>query len=508
MMSRVRGRERRVAVLGALIAMVTAVGVLAGPPVAQGRDVAEPAAAREGKGRPNILLITTDDQTLSDLRWMPKTRKLLGRQGVTFPNALSPHPICCPARAAILTGQYAQNNGVRSNQGKYAFAGLKRRTTLPVWLKRAGYRTAFTGKYLNGYGTQGRPQPGWGWFDPTIVGQYNYNDYVMYRNGNPKSYHGLHNVDYINGEVERLVREWSPGSKPFFIWASHVAPHGRLDPAKGIPTSAVPLAPKRYRGKFRNTRSPSLRDRAFNEADISDKNAWLRRKRPHGLPVRKVNHTFRERIRTLQAVDQGVGRAVRALRLAGELDNTYVVFTSDNGFLMGEHRLMTKNLPYQQSIRVPLLMRGPKVPHGKRRAQLATMIDLAPTFADIAGARPNLKVDGVSLLPTLRRSRPLRDNVLIQAGPHSPPDRPYGWWWRGVTTPRYTYAYFHAEGFEELYDRRYDPAETTNVAGHPFYRRTVAELRRRAVALKYCAGAASCSRRWPGVPGPLLTPLR
>jgi N-acetylglucosamine-6-sulfatase len=266
-------------VLGALLAMAAAVGVLAGPPVAQGDEIGQWAAAREGKGRPNILLITTDDQTLSDLRQMPKTRKLLGRQGVTFPNALSPHPICCPARAAILTGQYAQNNGVRSNQGKYAFAGLKRRTTLPVWLKRAGYRTAFTGKYLNGYGTQGRPQPGWSWFDPTIVGQYNYNDYQMYRNGKPRSYHGLHNVDYINGEVQRLVREWSPGTKPFFIWASHVAPHG----------------------------------------------------------------------------------------------------------------------------------------------------------------------------------------------------------------PRYTYASFVAEGLEELYDRRYDPAETTNVAGHPFYRQTVAELRRRMVALKDCA---------------------
>lgn len=505
MMSPVMGSERRRRVAGVVVTLLVGAGMLAGQPVAQGSAVAARAQeAQPATDRPNIILISTDDMTASDLQWMPRTRKLLGRSGVTFPNALSPHPLCCPARAAILTGQYAQNNGVRSNQGRLAFPALSTRRTLPVWLDRAGYRTAFTGKYLNGFGTRGRSQPGWDWFDPTINGQYNYELYEMYRNGQPRYYNGLNNVDYVNNEVERLVQEWAPQPQPFFIWASHVAPHGRLDPANGIRSTAEPLPPTRYLHKFKRTNPPSMRSNAFNERDISDKTSWLRRKRAEPLNVGHVKRVFRARIRSLQGVDQGVARTIKALRRTGEIDNTYVVFTSDNGFLLGEHRLLTKNVPYWQSIRVPLLMRGPGVPHGAQRKGLATMIDLAPTIADLAGARPNLKVDGVSLMPTIRRMKGLRSTVLIQAGPQQPEDRRHGWWWRGVTTGRYTYAFYYAERFEELYDHVRDPAETRNLADHPFYARTLSALRHRTQELRSCAGPASCSRRYPGVPGPLL----
>jgi len=507
MMSPVMGTERRRRAAGVVVTFLVGAGMLAGQPVAEGRAgvvmVQEAPQARE-RQRPNIILISTDDMTASDLRWMPKTRKLLGRAGVTFPNALSPHPLCCPARGAILTGQYAQNNGVKSNQGRFAFRALRTHRTLPVWLDRAGYRTAFTGKYLNGFGTHGRSQPGWDWFDPTIIGQYNYELYQMYRNGQPRYYNGLNNVDYVNNEAVRLVHKWAPDRRPFFIWASHVGPHGRLDPANGIRSTAEPRPPTRYRHKFKHTKPPSMRSRAFNERDISDKTRWLQRKRPEPLAVGHIKRVFRARIQTLQGVDQGVARIMKALRRTGESDNTYVVFTSDNGFLLGEHRLLTKNLPYWPSIRVPLLVRGPGVPHGKQRNGLATLIDLAPTIADLAGARPNLKVDGASLMPTIRRNRPLRGTVLIQAGPQQPEDRRHGWWWRGVTTGRYTYAYYLAERFEELYDRRLDPAETRNLADDPRYERTLSALRQRTRALVSCAGRASCSRRYPSVPGPLL----
>jgi arylsulfatase A-like enzyme len=451
-----------------------------------------------------VVLIVTDDMTNSDLRFMPRTRKLLGGKGVTFPNMLSPHPLCCPARAAILTGQYAQNNHVKTNQGRYAFASLDTRHTLPVWLSRAGYRTGFTGKYLNGYGSQGRSQPGWSWFDPSLHGQYAYEDYIMWRNGSPERYVGLNNVDYVNDTTQRLIREWAPGPKPFFIWASHVAPHGQVDPETGrIHASALP--PERYRTMFQTTKPPSLKDPAFNE-NVRDKNRWLKRKKGKKLDVDYVKKVFRTRIRSLQGVDQGVARIVKQLRAVGELDNTLIIFTSDNGFLLGEHRLLTKNLPYKQSIGVPLLVRGPGVPRGRTRKQLATMVDLAPTIAAAAGARPNLRIDGKSLMPTIRNNKPLRSTVLIQAGPQEKVDRKYGWWWRGVTTGRYTYAYFFAERFEELYDHKYDPGETTNLARHTFYRRTVAELRQRTATLRTCRGAKSCSRSFGGVPGPLLPP--
>jgi N-acetylglucosamine-6-sulfatase len=499
MMSRVEGTLRRRRAVSALIA-TTAVGlgVLVGQSTAQGDVAPEVAAAgRSASERPNVILISTDDMAVSDLRWMPKTRKLLGRKGVTFPNMRSPHPLCCPARAAILTGQYAQNNDVKANQGKYAFAALDARHTLPVWMNRAGYRTAFTGKYLNGFGTRGRSQPGWTWFDPTIAGHYTYENFRMYRDGKPAFYSATNNVDYINDTVEDLVRDWSPGGQPFFIWASHVAPHG-------VPGSAIPLPPERYRGLFRRTDPPSMHDPAFNESDLSDKTRWLRKKHGGKLRVGHVKKVFRARIQSLQGVDQGIAQLVRTLQEVGELDNTYIMFTSDNGYLLGEHRLLTKNLPYKQSLSVPLLMRGPKIPHGKQKQGNALMIDLAPTIAAIGGARPDVKVDGVSLLPTIRKGRKLRSTVLIQAGPQEDVDRRYGWWWRGVTTDRYTYAYYFAEGFEELYDRKYDPGETRNLSRLLMYRRTIAELRRRTGALKTCAGAASCSRPWGAVPGPLL----
>ena len=498
-------RRRAAAALVAVLATVAA--VLAGSPTPGSERAAASASPARQAGpshRPNVVLILTDDMTESDLRYMPRTRKLLGRRGVTFPNMLSPHPLCCPARAAILTGQYAQNNHVKANQGKYAFAALDAKHTLPVWLHRAGYRTGFIGKYLNGYGRHGRPQPGWTYWDPSIGGQYAYEGFRMYRDGHPRFYRDINNVDYVNQATQRLIRAWAPGRKPFFVFASHVAPHGRVDPTTHK-ASAVALPPKRFRKMYRHARPPSLRDQGFNE-DIRDKNHWLRRKHSRKIPVSHVAHVFRSRIRALKGVDQGVAKIVKTLRATGELRNTLIIFTSDNGFLLGEHRLLTKNVPYRQSLHVPLLMRGPGVPRGATRKQFALMIDLAPTIADVARARPNLRVDGTSLIPTIRRNRPLRETVLIQAGPQTPPDRRYGWWWRGVTTSRYTYAYFFAEQFEELYDRRLDPSENTNVAKHPYYRRTVAELRKRAAALRSCSGTASCSRAWGPVPGPLLPP--
>ncbi|WP_232679709.1 sulfatase [Nocardioides sp. R-C-SC26] len=450
--------------------------------------------------RPNIILITTDDQASSDMRWMPKTVQNLGRAGVTFSRALSPHPLCCPARAAILTGQYAQNNGVKSNQDPFNFKALKISTTLPVWLNRVGYNTAFTGKYLNGYGTHGKPQPGWDYWDASMINPYSYVGYEMYQNGNPQWYKKLNNVDYINMRVDKLVREYSADDKPFFIWASHVAPHGRLDKVKNIPSTAEALPPRRFQRMFSGVNSPSLRDPGYTSDRISDKNSLVQRKnRP---TTQKINTVFRSRIRSLQAVDQGIAELVRTLRSLGELDNTYIIFTSDNGFLLGEHNLITKNVPYRQSLRVPMIVRGPGVPAGAVRSQRALMIDVAPTIADLAGAKPLIPVDGVSLVPAAVDNAPLRETVLIQAGPQTPADLSYGWWWRGVTTDRYTYARFFANGLEELYDHLHDPSEINNVAKDPRYADVLAELRRRTKALVTCSTSTQCSQKFDAMPGP------
>ena len=193
--------------------------------------------------------------------------------------------------------------------------------------------------------------------------------------------------------------------------------------------------------------------------------------------------------------------------MAGELDSTYIMFTSDNGYLLGEHNLVTKNVPYRQSLRVPLIIRGPGVPAGVVRDQRALMIDLAPTIADIAGAEPLVPVDGVSLLPALQTDAPLRDTVLIQAGPaKQTDDGGVGWWWRGVTTPRYTYARFYADGLEELYDRLIDPAENVNLATNPSYTPVLDELRRRTADLVDCVGPDACSQDFGPDPRPGLAP--
>lgn len=455
--------------------------------------------------RPNIVLVSTDDQTASDMRWMPKTVRYLAQQGVTFSRALSPHPLCCPARAAILTGQYAQNNGVKSNQDPFNFAALQTHTTLPVWLHRAGYQTAFTGKYLNGYGTHGRPQPGWDYWDATMVNPYSYVGYQMYQNGNEQYYGSLNNVDYINRRMLSLVNDFSQDKKPFFIWASHVAPHGRLDKIKNIASTAEALPPKRFAHLFSDVDSPSLQDPAYREGDVSDKNSLVRSKSQPSKT--KINTVFRSRIRALQGVDEGIVKLVNTLRRQGELDNTYIFFTSDNGFLLGEHHLITKNVPYRQSLRVPMMVRGPGIPKGVIRSQRALMIDLAPTIAQLAQATPLVTVDGVSLMPAIRHDAPLRETVLIQAGPQVEADLPYGWWWRGVTTDRYTYARFFANDLEELYDHQYDPSEVNNVADDPAYADVLRELRRRTQVLVTCSSGAECSQGFDAMPEPSGPPV-
>jgi len=513
-------RSTAVAVLAVLVLVVSLVWVGEAVRADDGQEAAATTAAEAGEPvvteaesglpvgdgsgqRPNIVLISTDDMTVSDLEWMPKTRELLGEQGLSFDRALSPHPLCCPARGAILTGQYAQNNGVKSNQDPYAYSALDNTTTLPVWLHKAGYRTAFTGKYLNGFGTKGPRQPGWDDWDATMNGQYAYTPFQMANNGDFQWYYDINNVDYINQRVNRLVDAWAPSDQPFFIWASQVAPHGRLDKLRGISSTAEALPPARFANDFANVQSPSLDDPAIGE-DTSEKNSLVQSK---NQPTKdKLNTVFRSRIRSLQAVDEGVEQLVDHLDAAGELDNTYIFFTSDNGFLLGEHNLITKNVPYRQSIRVPMLVRGPGIEPGAVREQRALMIDLAPTFADIADATPLVTVDGVSLLPTMFDGAPLRDTVLIQAGPQQPADRDYGWWWRGVTTDRYTYARFFADGLEELYDHETDPAEIDNVSDDPAYAGVLAELRRRTQGLVTCRSGAECSATFGPVPDPTPEP--
>lgn len=453
----------------------------------------------------NVVLITTDDMNANELRWMPKTRALLGEAGVSFSDSVSPHPLCCPARAMTLTGQFAQNNGVRTNKWPAGgYYGLDHSNTLPVWLQRAGYQTGFVGKYLNEYGKR-RPDevpPGWDHWRAVAKGRgvYDYNNFQATENGRLRDHPATYATDYYTGQSERLIQRMSARDKPFFLWQSHLAPHTSC-PLTNTDKRCWrdPMPSRRYARAFDHVDPPQLSKPSYNERDVHDKPARVSRRASLTASDRRdFTELFQRRIESLQSVDDAVARTVGALDAAGELDNTLVLFTSDNGFLLGEHRISGKNVGYEPALRVPLLMRGPTVPAGVRRDATVGTVDLAPTIAAAAGADPGLRVDGRNLLPVASGQRRGWETILIQGGPNGR-NAAGGWLFRGVRTQRYTYIEHRNSGDVELYDRQRDPYQLHSLAEMPTYASVQAELRHRLQALRDCAGA-QCRQTFDRLP--------
>jgi N-acetylglucosamine-6-sulfatase len=451
--------------------------------------VATPAAPGATAPRPNVIVIMTDDQRQSDVSVMSSTLRDLGRGGATFRSSFVSFPLCCPSRATVLTGQYAHNHGVLSNnppQGGYP--ALEHSKTLAVWLQRAGYYTAHIGKYLNGYGNPPGSQPtdrppGWSeWastIDPSTNQMYGF---TVNENGTLVNY-GADNHDESNPEnyetdvfarkAVDLIRRRAGASGPFFLHLMPVAPH--LE--RAIEDGPNPRPAPRHAGRFANAPLPS--SPAFNEADVSDKPSTIK-KLPPLTPnqIESIKRSNRNRLASLLAVDDLVGSVVAALRDTGQLDNTLVVFTSDNGYMLGEHRIEEgKFVFYEESARVPLLMRGPGIRPGTRIDTPVVNADLAPTILQLAKARPDRVIDGRSLLPLLRRptsawGRP----ILFETKTES-----------GVRTDRYMYAEETNEQFE-LYDLRKDPYELRNRADDPAFRAIRRDLARDLRLLRKCKG--------------------
>jgi N-acetylglucosamine-6-sulfatase len=441
-------------------------------------------------GSPNIVLVTTDDQNVSDMVSMPEAQRLLAARGTTF-TALSPHPLCCPARAEILTGQYAQNNGVRHNHGAYGgFPRLDVDHTIATWLRRAGYGTAFVGKFLNEYDGARRP-PGWTIWRPTTSRWYSYYGTRFYA-GTPDVDDDGYSVDQVSDLTTDAIRQLARNHRPFFVWSSQVAPHGTYIERRWAP----PRIAARHADRAVPD-APSLKDPALNIPGPNVR-ALAGERALHARGF--LQHYFGQRARSLMAVDEAIETTVRALRRAGVLDNTYIFLTSDNGYLLGEHALVGKNLLYRQNLEVPLLIRGPDVRKHRTSAVPVTLADLAPTFLDIAKARADVTQDGTSFLPLLRGvAQQWRDTQLIQTGSRRVTGRSPGWSYRGVRTDRYTFGVHAASGKRLLFDRRRDPHELRNVAYEDAYRAVVAELSRRTVRLVNCAGK-SCRRSFGPVP--------
>lgn len=491
--------------LVALLAATWAAGGVVLPPVVGSGTATLARAAAASAVQPNLILITTDDQNLDELRWMPKTRRLLGGHGVTFTRALSPAPVCCPARAEIITGQLGQNNGVRENSGPHGgyHALRQKQNTLARWLQRAGYRTAMIGKYLNGYTrADGRPR-GWTAWSPSVGSLYGYTATTFLRNGHRRTYH--RNVTpVISSFTARYVRTFSASGQPFFIWASHVPPHDRYTGTTetGDARFRHPLPTPRHRNVLTHVRAPVVAKPSFNVAGGPDQPyAGLRRP---ALDPAGIQRLFTARIQSLQDVDDAVARLVRVLGATGELNHTYLVLASDNGVLLGEHRLLGKNKLYREALEVPLVVRVPGMDHAVTSSLPVTLADLAPTFVDLAGATAGRVMDGRSFAGLLSGEAGgagagrWRDTQLVQTGT-TRRRSPDGWEFRGVWTARYTLMREARSGATYLYDRRTNPFEGVSVAHRSRYHRVLVELLHRLRRLEGCAGD-SCNRRFGPLP--------
>ncbi len=448
------------------------------------------AAAQD---RPNIVIILTDDQNEEEMRVMEKTLRLLGEEGTTFRNSFVSYPLCCPSRATLLTGQYAHNNKVMGNvppDGGYR--RLNHKNTLPVWLRDSGYQTAHVGKYLNGY--RGPEVPaGWSrWFGLSDPHTYLMYGYKVIADGKKISFGqspAEYQTDVLAARAEAILRGFAENrvrnGKPFFLSVAPVAPHTERsdEEGKGTPPRPAP----RHEGMFADEPLP---DKAsFDEEDVSDKPPHIQRL-PRLSPAKQdaVLHAYRSRLESLLAIDDMVERLVTALEETGEIDRTVIVFASDNGFFLGEHRIPEgKRLPYEESIRVPLIIRGGGFPRGETALQPAANIDLAPTIVALTGARARRKMDGIPLLPLALDPALWQDRPLLLENVNRLSGRPS---YEAIRTPRWLWVEYR-NGARELYDMEDDPLQLESRHGDPALAGVRTELSRRLAGLRKCA-AVSC----------------
>lgn len=461
----------------------------------------EAAVAAPGAGaappRPNIVVIYTDDQRVDDMIAMPQTMALMAAQGTTFAHGYSPFPLCCPARSSMLTGQYAHNHGVLGNASEEfplgGWADFDDTSTVATWLSAAGYQTAYVGKYLNHYG-EVRPAlvpPGWDEWHASVAGG-NYFTTRLIENGVEKIYNGPYQTDLYTDIAVDMIEQDAPSPDPFFLVTGYYAPHSGSPEEPDDPTVALgvnmatPAVDPKYRDAFAGT--PLPKDPSYNEADVSDKPVEFAIRKPITSKLElAMTENYQQRLEALLSVDDGVARIFAALQASGELANTVVVFTSDNGWMQGEHRLPTgKAVGYEPSVSVPFFIRGPGFPAGATRQPPATLVDLAPTIADLARATPTLVVDGASLVPLARSPQtwPARP-VVVMAGPRSLTGPNY---YMGIHTGKWVYLEYGETGEVEFYDMFADPYQLQNLAGDPLYDRVQASLAAQLARLRTCAG--------------------
>ncbi len=443
--TRVSSRARlqtAAALLTLLCALVLGVG--------KAHGAAEEPPLDPNEEPPSFVVIQTDDQTLDGLyaafssypgapktRAMPNTLNLIANRGMTFNRYYVSYPLCCPSRVSLMTGRYAHNTGVKGNvQPNGGYYGFSFRAAfehnIATWLHGAGYRTIHVGKFLNGYGDEPYDNgttvpPGWDAWHTVLKADTNhyFYGYTLNNNGqvegpygDPGSWetreYGVRDdigcpfaptnglpCYYATDTFTSLATQEmlaTPAEQPFYLQLDYTAPHGDFrHPAGPEP------APRHY-DWFKGARLPHDRAEGFDEGNVSDKPRFIR-DAPHLTPTdKKIYRTYYEKqLESLRSVDDGVKQVVDTLGAMGRLRNTYILFTSDNGFFFGEHRLIGgKFLAYEPATHLPFLIRGPGIKPGTSTGELAANIDIAPTILELAGVEADKSIDGRSLVPFLR----------------------------------------------------------------------------------------------------------
>jgi arylsulfatase A-like enzyme len=452
--------------------------------------------------RPNIVFVLTDDLSWNLVKYLPQVRAMQ-QEGMTFTEYVVTDSLCCPSRASILTGRFPHNTGVRTNNNRDGggFAGFHNRglesNTFATGLRARGYRTALMGKYFNGYlparkvgGVAPYVPPGWSTWNVSDGGYGGY--WYHLTDDRTVQTHRNRPADYITdvlaGKGAAFIKQSARAGAPFLLEVSPYAPHAPYAPAP------------RHANAFPGLTAP--RGPAYDRLP-TDAPPWLAGATPMSTSMRgAIDRAFRKRAQAVQAVDDLIGRLRTALTAAGVADETYLVFSSDNGYHMGEHRLTPgKSTAFDTDVRVPLVVAGPGVPAGSRSDAAVANIDLAPTFLDAGGAATPPTMDGRSLLPLLRGGSGATwrtANLIEHQGPLTrpgDPDRPSP---GGGNPPTYvalrtrTYTYVeYADGSREYYDRTRDSHQLHNLADTLPPAR-VHQLHTALTRLKHCHNGPTC----------------
>jgi N-acetylglucosamine-6-sulfatase len=473
------------------------------------------SAAAAAAAKPNIVMIMTDDldtsvwSTALSLGYMPQTQTHLIAKGTTFNNTFAALSTCCPSRSTFFTGQYPHNHGVIRNTGPQGgFASFTTDdNTLAVWLNSAGYRTGLIGKYLNGYGAASSGTyipPGWEHWQ--ALGTSAMFDYQVSNNGTLVSYGSApsdYQTDVLAGFAQAFIRLNDP--RPFFLALTPTAPHYETGAGGEDDGRSVRPAP-RHADTPAVVPIPPESLGAFNESNLGDKPSWMRKLPP--ADAQAMRDGYSSKVAAMRALDDLVGRVITALRDVNAEDQTLIIFTSDNGYQYGTHRRTAKTDLYEESIRLPMVIRAPGQASARISDDWAMNTDWAATIVDYAAAAPGRTLDGRSLRPQIegsasgtgrrsalvelpsdnRRTLDQRPFLMIRSKDPALTQDPTG---HKVMVYAQTYDHTGTELLgEELYDLDEDPNQLVSLHKSTAQKRIdqKAALSVRLMQLKSCAG--------------------